>query len=372
MNRNPVLRFYASRVRACSPAILLLAGAVQPACAPQKAQSDERSATAVAPIAVSASPVGEAPMPVTVSLTGTLRPLREARIAASSPGRVLKIGIDRGSVVKKGDMLAELDVSAASLSAAEAQKAAQNAKVQRESAKRDCERAEQLFKSGAISKAELELQKSQCESADLGVEAAGIRAAIGAQAVREGAVRAPFSGIVEVRSTDVGEYLMPGSPVATLVAVDKLRLEVVVPEAQLSRIGLDTAVTFRVAAYPERQFTATVSVIGATVRQATRDVLVEAVVDNADGALKPGMFTTVEITTGEAKMPVVPKSAVLHRGDAAHLFVIVDGRAHERVVKLGPEKGGELAVTRGVALGDRVVFSPPDALRNGAAVTEGK
>lgn len=311
-------------------------------------------------------------MPVVVNLTGSLRPEREARIAAGGPGRVLKIGFDRGTVVKKGDVLAELDVAAASLTAAEAQKSAQNAKVQRESAKRDCERAEQLFKGGAISKSELELRKSQCESADLGVEAAGIRAAIGAQAVREGAVRAPFAGIVEVRSTDVGEYLMPGSPVATLVAVDRLRLEVVVPEAQLARIGLDTSVTFSVAAYPDRRFSAKVSVIGSTVRQSTRDVIVEAIVDNADRALKPGMFTTVEIVAGETKMPVIPKSAVVRRGDASHLFVVVDGRAHERVVKLGPERDGQYGVVRGVAAGDRVIGAPPEGLRNGAAVSEGK
>lgn len=349
---------------------LIAAGCLAGGCGPKKAEG-ETTAAPVEPVRVVTAAVREAPMPVTMTLTGTLRPEREAHLASSGAGRVVKMHVDRGSEVKAAQVLAELDVSTASLSAAEAQKAAQSAKVQRETAKRDCERTQQLFDGGAISKSELDTRLSQCRSADLSVEAAGLRAALGQQAIRDASVRAPFDGIIETRSTDVGEYLLPGSPVATVVSIDKLRLDMIVPEAQLLRVALDTTVSFRVAAYPERRFSAQVRVIGATVRQGTRDVLVEASVDNTDRALKPGMFATVEVVTSEAPMPVVPKSAIVTRGDGRHLFVVVDGRALERVVKLGPERGDDVAVLRGVAVGDRVISPPPEAIRNGGPVSEG-
>ncbi len=346
---------------------------VSAGCQPGSANGAQASAAATTdPVAITASPVRVSPVPVTLTLTGTLRAERQARLAAGAPGRVVKVNVDRGSVVKQGDVLAELDTSAAALSAAEAQKAAQNAKVQRESALRECDRAKVLFESGAISKSELEMRKSQCDSAELGVDAAGLRVAMGAQALRDAVVRAPFAGTIDDKSIDVGEYLMPGSPVATLVSVDRLRLDVLVPEAQLGRVSTDTSMTFRVAAFPGRDFTAKVKTIGTTVREGTRDVVVEAEIDNTDRALKPGMFASVDIVTAETPAPVVPKTAIVKRGEASHLFVVVDGRAHERVVKLGPAMGADVAVLRGVAEGDRVVAPAPDKLLNGAPVTEGR
>ncbi|NUP13385.1 MAG: efflux RND transporter periplasmic adaptor subunit [Polyangiaceae bacterium] len=355
-------------LRLLAPAALVAASSLSSACGRKAPPSAEGSERKVDPVRVSTTAVREAPMPVTMKLTGALRADRQARLAASGAGRVVKINVDRGSEVKQGDVLAELDVSSASLSAAEAQKAVQSAKVQRESAKRECERAKMLFENGAISKSELDLRNTSCQSADLGVEAAGLRVALGAQAIRDASVRAPFAGVVEQRSTDVGEYLLPGSPVATVVAIDKLRLEIFVPEAQLAQVTRDKSVTFHVAAYPGRSFVASVGVVGATVRDGTRDVLVEASVENADRALKPGMFAIVELVTSEQASPVVPKAAIVQRGDASHIFVVVDGRAHERIVKLGPERGQDVAVVRGATVGDQVVASPPDNLLNGSAV----
>lgn len=340
-------------------------------CKPKAGSEADLAAEALPTVSVKTVDVREAQMPVYATFTGTLRPRREARIASSGAGRLVKLHFERGDKVKAGQVLAELDASTASLSAAEASKAAQNAKLQRENAKRECDRAKQLYEGGAISKAEMDSRKAQCDSAELGVEAAGLRASLGAQMLKDAVVKAPFPGVIETRDTELGEYLMPGSRVATLVETEELRLEVVVPEAQLARVALDTAVRFRVAAHKDRSFTATVRVIGAMVRPGTRDVVVEAAIGNADGALKPGMFATVEIATADTAMPVVPKSALVKRGDVAHLFVVVDGRIHERVVKLGAERDLDVGIARGVAVGERVVDKPAEDVKNGAAVSEG-
>jgi membrane fusion protein (multidrug efflux system) len=366
MQRNFVLRF--TRTCAGAGVALFLASS---GCRPKAGSEADLAAETLPAVRVSTVEVREAQMPVYATFTGSLRPKREARIASSGAGRLVKIHFDRGDKVKAGQVLAELDSSTASLSAAESAKAAQSAKLQRENAKRECDRAKQLYEGGAISKAEMDAREAQCDSAELGVEAAGLRASLGAQMLRDAVVKAPFAGVIETRDTELGEYLMPGSRVATLVETEELRLEVVVPEAQLARVALDTAVRFRVAAHDDRSFTATVRVIGAMVRPGTRDVIVEAAVNNADGALKPGMFATVEIATAEAPLAVLPKSALVKRGDATHVFVVVDGRIHERVVKLGPERDADVGVVRGVAAGDKVVDKPAEDVKNGAAVSEG-
>jgi RND family efflux transporter MFP subunit len=242
--------------------------AATPACDPKASGSEQSAEAAADPIQIKSRTVSKEPMPVLMMLTGTLRAEREARVAASVAGRVDKMHVARGAQVKAGQVLAELDSSSASLSAAEAQKASQTAKVQRELAKKDCERAQQLFEAGAISKSDYDARKAQCDNAELGVEAAGIRTAIGAKMIKDASIRAPFAGTVESRDTEVGEFLLPGSRVATIVAIDKLRLEVVVPEAQLARVSVGTSLSFRVAAYKERSFSAQVTVIGATVRHA--------------------------------------------------------------------------------------------------------
>ncbi len=362
-----MLRF----IRRRSPLALLAWGLGLAGCPAPEQSSAQTNAASEEPTQVTTVLVREAPMPVTIKLTGTLQPERKARLASSTAGRVTKVHVERGALVKAGDTLAELDVSSAALSAKEAQKAAQNAKVQRENALRECERAEVLWKNGAISKSELELRKLQCESADIGVDAAGLRAQLGAQAVRDGVVRAPFSGVIEERTIDVGEYLMPGSPVATLLAIEKLRLDVVVPEVELPHLSLGAKLSFEVASQPSKRFSAEVLLVGASVREGTRDVVVEATVDNADRQLKPGMFATVEVVTKEVPTKVVPRSAIVRRGEASHLFVFVDGRAHERVVKLGAERGADVAVLRGVSPGDKVIAPPPERLQNGAFVREG-
>jgi RND family efflux transporter MFP subunit len=127
-------------------------------------------------------------------------------------------------------------------------------------------------------------------------------------------------------------------------------------------------VTFSVPAYPERSFAGTVRFVGAAVRETTRDLIAEAVVENADRALRPGMFATVSLITGEAPAPVIPRSAILEKEGLHHVFVVVEQRLEERVVQTGAQVGDLVAVTRGVQRGDHIVTKPAPSLQNGQPV----
>jgi RND family efflux transporter MFP subunit len=310
----------------------------------------------------------EQPMPQSLVLTGTLRGKQQTDLAANASGRVVKTFVERGAEVKQGDLLAMLDTRNASLTAAEARANAALARAQAETAKRECERYQRLRDQGAVSAAEYDRMSDSCRTAPLSIEAAAARAQATALVVGDGAIRAPFAGVVAERHVEAGEYVRPDSRVVTLVALDQLKLELTVPEANLAAVKEGAAVTFTVRAFPNRVFAGTVRYVGAAVREATRDLVAEAVVDNPDRALRPGMFATVSLVTGEELAPVVPRAALVEKEGLFHLFAVVGDRLEERVVRTGAEQGDVVAVTRGVKRGERVVAKATPALQNGQAV----
>ncbi|MFO0666693.1 MAG: efflux RND transporter periplasmic adaptor subunit [Polyangiaceae bacterium] len=319
-------------------------------------------------VRVTTTAVVSQPMPRVLPLTGSLRGEEQSDLAAGTAGRLLRVQIERGSEVKKGDVLAVVDTRQAQLTAAEAKTSAALAAAQGANAQRDCERYKALFDKGSISRAEYDKFTDQCKTTDLSAKAAELRAAQAGQTVSDGIIRAPFSGVIADRWVDVGEFVRTDTKVVTLVTMNPLRLEFAVPEARMNLVKKGAEVTFHVPSHPGKAWKGTVKFLSAAVREASRDVVVEAAVDNADRQLAPGMFAEVELSLGEEKTTVVPTGAIIARESLSHLFVVEDGRAVERVVAVGPTKEGLVAITRGVKDGEKVILSPPPELSNGTYV----
>jgi RND family efflux transporter MFP subunit len=321
-----------------------------------------------APIHVETVEVHDEPIAKVLALTGTLRGKQQTDLAANAAGRVLATLVERGSEVKSGDLLARLDVRAASLSAAEARANADITRTRANTAKRDCDRYAALLAQGAIAQADYDRVSDQCSTSGESIAASQARAASAAQMVGDGNIRAPFAGMVTERYVNVGEFVRQDTKVVTLVAVDSLRLEFSVPEADIGSLKQGGTMTFTVPTFPGRPFTGTVRFISAAVRESTRDMVAEALVDNADRALRPGMFASISLLTGEAPMSVVPKTAVVVKDGRTHVFAVVDQRIEERVVQTGASKGNLVSIARGLKSGDKVVVTPTDAVKNGQPV----
>jgi membrane fusion protein, multidrug efflux system len=344
-------------------ALLFMAGPM--ACKPKSEQA------AVAPVPrahVETTTVTERVMPRSLALTGTLRGQRQTDLAANASGRVIETFVEKGADVKKGDLLARLDVRAVSLSAAEAQANVALSRAAQTTAKRECERYARLLDQKAISQADYDKAADQCQTTPLNVAAAEARARAAAQVVGDGSIRAPFGGFVTERYVEAGEYVHQDTKIVSLVAVTTLRLELNVPEANIASAKVGGTVEFTVPAYPNRRFTGTVRFVSAAVREATRDLSIEAEVDNADHALLPGMFAAIELVTGEDKLPVVAEQALLAKEGTTRVFAVVDKRIEERVVQRGVARDGVVAILRGVHTGDVVVLNPTDTLLNGQPV----
>lgn len=350
--------------------LLLCAAAALAGCKKGGPPSGTANAAPAPKLRVETIAVAEAPMPRLVDLSGNLLANEDSDVAAGVAGKVLATYVERGSVVKKGAPLAKLDARLAAAAAREASAQVDTIRAQREQAKADCARAQQLFDKGAMTRVEFERAQTQCRTSESQASAAEARALSTSTMLEDSTIRAPFAGMVVERSVAAGEYVRPDSKIATLVQIDPLRLELTVPEAQASLVRQGMQVTFRTAAdKPDAAgHKAVIRYVGPAVRKQSRDLIVEAVIDNADRSLRPGMFVTARLNLGEAPTPVVPAEALRRDGNLVHVYVVADKRVEDRLVQIGEERKGRVAIIEGLKPSEKIAAKATPDLRDGVMV----
>jgi membrane fusion protein, multidrug efflux system len=350
-------------------ALLIAVGASIGAAGCKPAAADARHKKEEPAARVETVTVAERAVPRFLTLTGTLVANQKADVAADAVGKIQRTYVERGSFVKRGELIAIVDARSAVLTQAEASAEARAARVRSEQTKADCERSGRLFQEGSISKAEYERQGAQCEASQWSKQAADARASQAGRVLGDSSIRAPFSGVVVERLVTAGEYVRPDTRVVTLIDIDKLRLELTVPESAVGSVAEGQTVTFRLASFGDREFPAKIEYVGPAVRRTSRDLVVEAVLDNADHKLYPGMFAAAKIELGRTSTPVVPLTALRDEGSARRVFVVNQAQhLEERVVEAGDQLGDVVPIVRGVAFGERVVRVAAGDVRDGLRV----
>jgi membrane fusion protein (multidrug efflux system) len=320
------------------------------------------------PVKVEMAQVEQLKMPKYLTLTGSVFADKQSEVAANVAGRVAATYVERGQPVKQGQVLVRVDSKAAGLQAMAANAQSQAAETQVEQARQDCARADTLFQQGALPKAEYERQKTQCTSQLYNANAARAQADLAGKLAGDTIIRAPIDGMVGERYVNVGEYVMPASKVASVFLVNPVRVSISVPEPVVSQVREGQTLNVRVSAYPGRDFPATVRFVSPTLRPNTRDLIIEAFAENPEGALRPGMFATVMLLTGEEDQPTVPTEAIRSDGTVRRLYLAREGQAFELVVRTGVEKDGRVAVLEPLQNGQKVIVKPPPGLRDGSAI----
>lgn len=330
--------------------------------APQSAKAPAAEQTTIQAPTVE---VIEAPIPRFLTLTGSLTAFEDSDVAAGAAGKVLSVHVERGVLVKKGDVLVRLDARAATATATEARAQVELARTQKELAEADCERNQKLFEGGSVSAADHQRAQAMCRNAAATAAAAEARLSLIENNLADTTIRAPFDGMVAERTVAVGEYVRPDLRVVTLLATDQLRLEITVPEASATGVQKGQEVEFTLTATPGTVHRTTVTYVGPALRRGTRDLVVEALVPNPGNQMIPGQFATVKLKLGDVALPVVPRTAVRADGSESRIFVVNDGRLEERLVQLGEEVGTTVGVLSGVRPGERVVATASAELRDG-------
>jgi membrane fusion protein (multidrug efflux system) len=312
--------------------------------------------------------VDEQEVPELVTITGVLDANQRTDLAANATGRVKKTLVERGQHVKSGDVIAELDARTAVLSAAEAQANAVSAREELTLNRADCARYTVLLAQHAITQQEFERAATQCRTQQSAEQAASARAAQANKAVGDSTIRAPFDGVVSERFVSVGDYVRDDSKVATVLVDNPLRLRLTVPEANIAAARAGVVVTFDSVALAGQSFSATIRYVGREIRESSRDLVVEAVLDNSQGVLVPGMFVTAHLPIGTRAEPVVPRKAVIDSDSAHSVFVVRNKHLEQRVVQTGALLGDNLAITDGLVKGERVVSNPGSQTVDGVRV----
>lgn len=366
-HRSPQKVHLMSRSSLLLLGVLALAACKKPETVAE-AGTTRQELVALPPVKVETGTVEHQKMPKYLTLTGSVAAERQSDIAANVSGRVTNTYVERGMPVKIGQIIAVVDSRAAGFQAAAANAQSQAAQTQVALAKQDCERADTLFAQGAIAKSEFERLKTQCTAQLYTANAAQANADLANKTASDTVIRAPFDGIIGERFVNVGEYVQPPTRVASIFAINPVRVTLSVPEPAVSLVKEGQELQLSVSSWPNRTFPATVRFVSPTLRTNTRDLLVEANAKNDDGALKPGMFATAKLVVGEEEQPTVPLEAIRADGTVKRLFLARNGQAFEVVVRTGVEKDGRVAVLEPLPAGDKVIVTPPPGLQDGSSI----
>ena len=364
---------------------------------------------AAGPVAVSQAAVELRRIARPVESVGSLFPFEEVTVSAEVEGRVDRVLVDVGDRVTPGQPLVQVSPVELRLARAQQQAALEQtqarlgftaggeaggdpreaAEVKRAAADlKDAEqkylRARSLFDEGLIARGTFDEAEARYLSAraahdvalqgvrDLQAQLSARRAALelAGKKLKDAVIRAPFAGSVKERLVAPGQFLRVMTPVLTIVNTDPLRVRLKVPERVAGWISPGEPVSVTVEAFPGRVFQGKVSRLSPSVDTQTRSLEVEALLDNAEGLLKPGFFARAVVATNETVDALfVPFEAVRYVFGVYKVFTVEGGVVREREVELGARDGPAIEILDGLQAGERVaVPGPGQELVDGLAV----
>jgi membrane fusion protein (multidrug efflux system) len=318
------------------------------------------------PTTVSSATVKEEDWAPVLSAVGSLSAVQGAIIAAELGGVVSDIKFENGGVAKKGDVIMKLDAS-------QEEALLRSSEAEAELARQDLERTRGLASAKVVSKAELDAAESKFNRLNAVVDQMRSN-------IRKKTLVAPFDGQLGIRQVNVGQMINAGQQVVPLTSLDSLFADFALPQQYLGQLkpGLEVHVT--TDALPGRVFGGKLTAINSMVDSSTRNITLQATLENPDHALRPGMFAKAEVTLPEKhKTLVIPGSAISYAPFGDSVFVIDKQKddktgkesqvIRQQFVRVGEARGDFVAITQGLKAGEVVVGTGVFKLRNGMTVT---
>lgn len=311
------------------------------------------------PMDVVATTVQAIDAPVTLEALGEVRAVNQVRLSAEVAGRVSDIAFKPGENVKAGTLLVQLDDATEQADLAAATADARFARDQ-------LQRAEGLFSKDAISKELLQQRQAERDRAVANVKQIEAR-------IRQKQIRAPFDGKLGLRHIDLGEQINAGDNVVSLTDLKTLNIRFDVPQRELARVKVGQQIHLQSDVSGPETLVATIGVIEPQVNQNTRNVTLQATLDNQDGKLQPGMYVSVGVQLPEEPDALVlPATAVVTSSSGDTAVVVKDlsedniGKGETVPVVVGRRFGDHVVIERGLKPGDVVLTEGQLRVRPGA------
>jgi len=299
---------------------------------------------------------------VTGTSTGIVRSEVEVNVTAQRRGKITGLYYDEGDPVRKGDLIVRFDTDEVMANLKKAEAEMKRAEVNLSNIEKEYKRKETLFKENLLSKQQFD---------DINTRLLLARAALeNARAVYDMArlqydysfIRAPVDGIIAKRPVKVGDTVMPGQKIVSIVDPSLLYISAPVDEADVGRVSLGQEVRITMDAYPGRTFKGKVIRLSPIVtggRLEARTFEVRVSVPKDDIIIKPGMSADIEIITGRVKDAlVVPSQVVIEEGLRHYVYVVESGRARLREVETGLSNWNLTEIKAGLKEGEIVIFTP--------------
>jgi membrane fusion protein (multidrug efflux system) len=315
---------------------------------------------------VTSAPVKEEDWAPILSAVGSVSAVQGAVLSTDLAGTVAEVKFESGAVAQKGDVLVRLDASSE-----EGQLRTAEADLQL--ARQDLARTRDLAVRKVISKAELDAAESKFKQKEGAVD--NMRAMV---AKKE--VRAPFDGQLGIRQVNIGQMINAGQQVVALTALDPVYVDFALPQQELAKLSAGFEVRVHTDAVPGREFKGKLTAVNSLVDTVTRNVTLQATLDNPDHALRPGTFAKVEVMLPEKhKALVVPGSAISYAPFGDSVFVIEKKKdpktgkesqaIRQQFVRVGEARGDFVSIVDGLKPNETIVSTGVFKLRNGMPVT---
>ena len=317
------------------------------------------------PVTVTSAVVKEENWSPVLPAIGSVSAVQGAIVATELGGVVSEIKFENGGVAKKGDVIVKLDAS-------QEEALLRSAEAEAELARTDLERAKGLASQKVVSKAELDAAESKFRR--LTAIADQMRSNI-----RKKTLVAPFDGQLGIRQVNVGQMINAGQQIVPLTSLDPVYVDFALPQQHLAQLTQGLEVRVWSDAAPGREFKGKLTAINSMVDPVTRNVSVQATLENPDHALRPGMFAKTEVELPEKRPAlVIPGSAVSYAPFGDSVFVIEKKKdektgkesevIRQQFVRVGEARGDFVSITNGLKAGETVVGTGVFKLRNGMAV----
>ena len=282
--------------------------------------------------------------------TSTVQAYVKNNIVPQTAGRIVKINVEIGDKVRKGQVLAEID-----------KVQLQQAQLQLHNAEVELERLRALYNAGGLSKSDLDAIELQYNVSKTQVQ----------NLIENTTLLSPIDGVITARNYDAGDMYSMSAPIFTVEQIKPVKLLVAVSESDYSKIKKGDKVSVKADAFPDLTFDGKIERIYPTIDPATRTFTVEVVIENNYATLRPGMFARVTVNFGVNNSVVIPDMAVVKQQGSGERFVYVlnpDNTVTYQKVVLGRRMGAEYEVLEGLENGAKVVTGGQIRLKDGIKV----
>lgn len=288
---------------------------------------------------------------------GSFAPLQELSFSAENAGRVTKVLVKEGSVVRIGQTLAVIKADKISVDV-------QSAKASYQNALADSQRFENAFKTGGVTKQQVDQAKLALSNAKAQLDQANI-------SFGDATIRATINGIVNKKYIEPGSVVAPGTQLFDLVNVSKLKLKVTVNENQVASLKIGSTIKVKASVYPDKEFSGKITFIAPMADESLNFPLEIEIANNANNDLKAGMYGTAHFETNATQktpIKIVPRTAFVGSVSNNQVFVVKDSIAKLTKIVSGRIFGEKVEVLEGLNEGDVVVTSGQINLTDGAKV----